>query len=503
MVASLIILCTICVGNAEPHGGSVEPVYARADHSCGPRCLLALIRMTDKGGSEYTSLEDIYDLIGKKVNAPTTLYEFKVAAKKLGFTAEGYKCTVDHLKRLNGYAILHVRKSDATAVDTFHFILLKEVQGDTAMIVDPDTLRVKHIFVVDLEKIWNGYALVLSPKRETPLFSARTRRLKLADLESNERFNEIRDFGIVDSGSLLEHSFPICNKTDGPMTLRIVGKSCSCVSAELERTELGLGHESSLKVCLHVDKPGWSTATVAVEIKPIGVVKRYVVKAYGKDSFQTMPVTGYIEVPTGGVVKYPVRITYYTDSNDAVTFDRMESSMDGLTVGRVQSERTPKGEHVVFNFDLTLCLDGGKSTNTVRRVQEEVRFVLTSCRGERSIPFKLIAAIGQAKFRLTPENVFVIASKSAKATQKKIKVQFLTEPTPTNVVVKSDNITLPIEIKPIRVSKNTYLINLSFSSQQKLQNISSGMNKGEIVIVPEGIQNPTSITLPISVFIRE
>lgn len=130
IVASLIILFMLFMGNAETHSGSVEPVYAQADHSCGPECLLALIRMTGKDVSKYTSIEDIYDLIGKKVNTPTTLYDIKAAATELGFTAKGYKCTVDHLKRLNGYAILHVRQSDAAVSDLFHFILLKEVLND-------------------------------------------------------------------------------------------------------------------------------------------------------------------------------------------------------------------------------------------------------------------------------------------------------------------------------------------------------------------------------------
>ena len=35
MVASLIILCMLCMGNAETHSRPVESVYVRADHSCG------------------------------------------------------------------------------------------------------------------------------------------------------------------------------------------------------------------------------------------------------------------------------------------------------------------------------------------------------------------------------------------------------------------------------------------------------------------------------------
>ena len=90
MVAKLIILCMLCIANAETHNRPIESKHFRADHSCGPRCLFALIRMTGKENSKHTSVEDIYNLIGKKVNTPTTLYDLKVAATELGFTAKGF-----------------------------------------------------------------------------------------------------------------------------------------------------------------------------------------------------------------------------------------------------------------------------------------------------------------------------------------------------------------------------------------------------------------------------
>ena len=143
MVAKLIILCMLCMGNVETHNSHIESKHFRADHSCGPRCLSALIRMTGKDSPKYRSIEDIYNLIGKKVNTPTTLYDLKVAATELGFTTKGYKCTVEHLTRINGYAIIPVRQSAEISTSSFHFILLKEIRGDTAMIIDPGTLQNK------------------------------------------------------------------------------------------------------------------------------------------------------------------------------------------------------------------------------------------------------------------------------------------------------------------------------------------------------------------------
>ena len=90
---------------------------------------------------------------------------------------------------------------------------------------------------------------------------------------------------------------------------------------------------------------------------------------------------------------------------------------------------------------------------------------------------------------------------STSSAQTKVKLEFLTEPTPINIDVKLDT-HMPLEITTARVSPDAYTIDIAVVPE-KLQGVSVGMNKGEVTIVPEGVPNPVTMTLPIGLFVRE
>jgi predicted double-glycine peptidase len=488
--------------NEETHSKRSEILFTNTEKSCGPSCLLAIIRITGMGSNKYNSVEDIYDLIGKKANTPTTLYDLKIAAKKLGFNAEGYACTVDNLTNINGYAILTVGHSKGTVTDPLHMILLREIRNDTAIIIDPNTLQDNYVTISKLKKAWNGYALIVSSKKDTPLFRTISNENKPVIQEKRKGPDEIKNFGNVDGGSLLEHSFPIRNETDNVITLRIVGKNCSCVSAELGQTKLPPNQESFIKLSLFVDEPGETIAAVAVDIQPVNVIKSYVIKAQGRDSFQTIPAIGYIEAPEGGVVEYPVTATYFTDLNDIVTLDRIDVNLPNLTIKNKKIEKILTKQYSVYNVNTTLFYDCSEPINSVLKVEGKLNLVLNTTRGKRFIPFKMSVKIGKEKYRLIPEKVFLMPSKSNDSIiQKNVKLEILTEQAPSNITVKTDD-SLPLEIKTTRESENTFLVSIS-PEKEKLQNISLGMHKSELVIIPEGLSEQNPIKMPISMFVRE
>lgn len=509
MMAISIIMCVLCVASAGVSNGIdqtdsmlLETVSTKSEPSCGPSCVLAIIRLTDKGSNKYTTVEDVYDLIGKSINTPTTLYDLKIAAKELGFNAEGYKCTVEHLIRINGYAILTIGQSKGTATDPLHMILLKEIRDNMAIIIDPNTLHDKYINVSELEKLWNGYVLMISPEKDVPLFRIPTNENKSVIQETIEDTDEIKNFGIVDGGSLLEHSFPIRNETDAPVTLRIVGKNCACVSAELGKAKLSPEQETFLKINLHISEPGESVATVAVEMLPAKLIKRYSVKAQGRDSFQTKPTIGYIEVPNAGGVEYPVTVMYFTDLNDIVTLDHVDVNFPNLEIKDIKIEKVLlREQYLGYYVNTKLFYDGDESTDTVSKVQGKLDFVLNTTRGKRFIPFKLTVKIGSPKYTLTPEKVFIITSKADNKIEKKIKLEFLSDQVPENITVNSDA-SVPYEVTTTREDEKSFMINLS-SGKERLQNIELGMHKSELVIVPEGVFEFPPIKLPVSMFVRE
>jgi hypothetical protein len=446
-------------------------------------------------------VKHIYQLIGKEPFTPTTLKDLKVAAEKLGFAAAGYKLTADQLKTINTYVVLPVGDTAGTPKDPLHFILLKEVKGDSATVVDTTNLEHIDIPFADLQRIWTGYALLLAPDRDVSLFHERTETTASLPKHEPEDFDGFKDFEAVDSGSMLEHTFTMRNETAQHCKLRIVSRSCSCVSPELGKAELRPNEGTSLKLALHVDKPGWSLATVAVALEPAGIIKRYLVKAYGKDSFHIAPQIGHVAAPDAGRIEYPVRITYYTDSNDLVSFDHMKSEIDGLVVGTVATENTKREQYVEYRFKVPVVYEAGEPADTVRTIQDQVQFVLNTQKGKRFIPFSLTIKVGSEKFRLTPEKVFIIASKSGRPVQKKAKLEFLIDEPPAHIAAKSDP-ALPIETKTTRVSKNSYMIEITLN-REKLRGLSAGMHKGQILIVPQGAASLAKIAIPISLFVRE
>ncbi|MHC4389180.1 MAG: hypothetical protein ACYSX1_11295, partial [Planctomycetota bacterium] len=98
--------------------------------------------------------------------------------------------------------------------------------------------------------------------------------------------------------------------------------------------------------------------------------------------------------------------------------------------------------------------------------------------------------------------VFIIASKSGPPVHKKAKLEFLIDEPPAEITLKSDP-ALPFETKTTRVSKNSYMIEITLDPE-KLQGLPAGMHKTEIAITAEGGGSDLGpIILPISLFVRE
>ena len=93
-----------------------------------------------KSGQPECGIKCIYEFIGKEPFSVTNLKDLKNAAEQLGFTAEGYKLTTRTLAKENGYAILPVGDASATAENPQHFILVKRLTKDFAIVVNTRTL---------------------------------------------------------------------------------------------------------------------------------------------------------------------------------------------------------------------------------------------------------------------------------------------------------------------------------------------------------------------------
>ena len=471
----------------------------RPDKACGPRCLWALMQIT-KAGQPDCGIKCIYELISKEPFAATNLRDLKDAAEQLGFSANGYKLTISKLAKTKGYAILPVGSASGTDEDPLHFILVKRIIKDYVIVINTKTLLSQALPVSDLNEYWNGYALVIKAgKGMEPLQKEPDDIEKLPRRVKTTKYDQIKGFGQVDSGSVVEHTFTIITEKDKDYEAKIVQKNCACLEAKLGKDIEG---RNTLTMELHVDQPAWQQAHAVVLLEPGGMIKRYAVQAYGTDTFEIWPQIAFIEAPNGGLVEYPIKIHYFTGSDDVVKFDHMESTLPNLRCGTVKLESTTKKGATTFTFNIPLILDAGKPLTGVESISGSVDFILDTGKGQRHIPLSITAEVGTESFRIIPEKVFLMAVKSSTSPiQTKVKLEFLTEPIPANIDVKLDK-HLPFELTTVCVSTNTYKIDITVVPE-KLRDASIGMNKGEVTIVPEGVPDPIAITLPISLFVRE
>lgn len=471
----------------------------RPDKACGPRCLWALMQITNAGEPEC-GIKCIYELIGKEAFTATSLKDLKDAAEQLGLSGHGYKLTIRKLARTRGYAILPVGTVAGTPEEPLHFILVKRIIKDYAITVNTKTLASQALPLVGLRDYWNGYALVITAgKGMKPLRKEPDNIKQLPKRVKTTRYDQIKDFGQVDNGSVVEHTFTIVTEKDKDYKAKIVQKNCACLEAKLGKDLKG---RNTLTMELHVDEPAWQDAHAVVLLEPGGIIKRYAMRAYGTDSFQILPHIAHVEAPEGGLIEYPVKINYFTGSDDVVEFNRMESALDNLKCGSVISRSSTKKGATTYSFEIQLLFDAGEPGEGVKSMGGGVDFVLDTAKGERHITMSLTAEVGVERFSLTPETVFLMGAKSNPSSMhKKVKLRFLTGPVPTNIVVKPDA-SLPLEIKTASVGTNTYTIDITVAPE-KLQYLSFGMNKGEISIVPEGVSEPTTLTLPVSLFVCE
>lgn len=501
MKAHLIILLALSPVSALGRAHYRQPLIEQSDYCCGPRCLSALSRIAAKTDQSYTTVDEVYRLIGKDVNTPTTLYDLKLAAHELGFRAQGYACKVDDLARMSGHAIIPVGPAEGTATDPLHFILVQGVQDREVLTIDPYTLRTRRATVAELKELWRGYALLVWQEGKSPWLREDGKGQTAPRARIEVPTGQVRDFGVVDSGSVLKHTFCIRNDTKLSMKLRIVSKSCSCVSAELRRMELVPEQETTLALSLHVNSPGMSTASVVLSKQPPGSVERYTVKAFGKDSFFTMPAVGYIDASDRGIVDYPVRIVYYTDVNDKVTFERMQTEIKELAVADVVSEITRKDGYMIVQFDATLRFDAGLARNDARRIDGSVRFLLATSKGQRCIPFEVTVVVGRPLFRVTPERVFMIAPLSGEVLHRMVQVEFLEEPYPTGIMIESSSAPF-VYAEGVQISPAKFMLTVS-TAKDPCERLSVGMNEGKLQLVTTGTTHDLlTIGIPVSVFVR-
>lgn len=143
------------------------------------------------------------------------------------------------------------------------------------------------------------------------------------------------DLGFVQIGTPIERRVTLANASSGPVTLRVVGTSCPCTIAQLDRTTLESGQSATLKLMTRVSEVGerqFFTGTIeAVAFSPDGTA-----------SPSQQLTVGIAYTPDVELVLLPRILTFFVVARAESTFDAVARRLDHdrLAIRRVG---TPEG----------------------------------------------------------------------------------------------------------------------------------------------------------------
>jgi predicted double-glycine peptidase len=467
------------------------------DRACGPRCLLALIKTTGVGRQDST-LKSIYGIIGKKPLAVTSLKDLWYAARQLGFRAQGYRLRLDVLRRKEGYAIVPLALTTREQKPFLHFVLVKQIGPDYVTIVDVRTMETRAIPSAEFEKVWNGYALVISSAdSRTPLPKPPDDIVAPERETSAGSYDATWDFGVAESGALLEHTFLLGPAGSGSDGAQILGKSCSCVEARLGRDTAG---NACVTIKLRVKQAAWQQADVKLKL-PGGAVKQYQVKAFGQAMFVVRPERGYVEIPHAGASTYPVEVSYYADANDFIEFRHMRSDIPNVRLGPVtrRSEALKNGA-VSHTFTLPLVCSLAAEPNKVVLTRKTIDFLFDTAQGQKQVPLEMTIKTGAERVKVFPQRLFLLVSASEESPCRHVRLEFVDQTPPDEVAgrVIGD---LPLAVVS-SLAGNTCTAQVRVD-RRALKNLPAGSRKGVIRFTPRAQGRPRpAIEVPVTMLLR-
>ena len=503
----LLILMSILLNplevSAQTAISEIDIPNIKADNACGPRCILALMRLTGEGDPKI-GIKGLYEILGKEARKPTSLLDVKKLAAQFGFQAVGARLTIEQLKNTDGYLIVPVKaNSDATGDydNPLHFILVREITEEHVMVVNGWSLECEAFDLEDFEHIWGGDALLISTRKrmeEPTSICKAVGSIHLRRESIEQACDDVWDFGEVDKGAILSHTFVI--QSNEGEKVSIVKKSCACLTPELGRDIEG---RPTVKLSFHVDSVAWQEAFVVVLTEPSGILRRYRLRAYGRNSYEVYPPVINLEAEKGEVVNVPVKLIYHAGRGELVDIIGLESSLESGGIGYeiLKDEYYEEDETVTWKCDLSVNFDFNKLVPTSNnRIDAKLHLLCSTDRNKQLIPIKISARIGKDDFRLSRSRLFFLTSRSLVSQENQtVRLYFTGDALSRDVLIQSRPEYLRCALTK---DQNEVLLNCQLSVGA-IQKIDYGLLRDEIVLVASEAGATTRITLPVSVFVKK
>lgn len=238
-------------GSGRRQDGRAEGTSFRSDRWCGPKALHTAFALL----GEPVRLDDLKKDI-RCGHSGTTFGALRSAAAKRGYRAVLRRCTWQEMQSSGTTAILWVKRNHFIAVDTRPRAGSSGLSGEeTVDVYDSDT-PVEGWTRAQMEAVWTGEALILSAP---PRKSKRPQRPRM-DWERC-----VVDGGFIARTDQREFRFAFHNSGGLPLTVKVLGASCSCAKAALTDTDVGTGQAAELAVTIDpTGKRGFFISEVAV-----------------------------------------------------------------------------------------------------------------------------------------------------------------------------------------------------------------------------------------------
>lgn len=477
LVATMLVCVATSAYPAQDVAKVVTIAQINLDKACGPRCISALMKLTQSGKPDAT-LEEIYALIGKKYQTATNMLELKRVLEKFGFHARGFKLEFDDLAHvnINDYMILPVGKATGTAEVSLHFILGVGVTKTHILVADTRLLRIYAITLEELANNWNGHVLIISAGKEMKFLPKKLPAETEGGNVGSTKYDEVKDFGRVQQDTL-RHTFIVHRASEGPCQTKIVRKNCACLNAKLGKDDQG---NHTLNVELKLDHPGPQEASVVVFVNPGKKILRYSVRAHREAVFTVTPIAAYMTISYGDKIsECEVSLDYYTNTSENASLTRVHTGIPGLTAGAAKTTCYSKGDDRFLRWKVPLRLEIDRKLGETKSITGTIEFVFQTKSGEQTVPMAITIDVDREACKVIPSRVFLMPKDGDDDAKAFLRFEF---PVDMKVSKVHYDATLDsLEFSCVAQEANVYNIKVMVT-KEKLAQMASGFVEGSINI---------------------
>ena len=242
------MLALLLLTAARPPYNLKEEPYFTHSLICGPYSLLFICKELGVD-ADYN---EIYKATGFRKGVGTSLLGIYNAALEKGMDVTPVKTDIEGLRHWGNLSIVFVMDN--------HFTVVTHCTEDSVTIRDyprgPKTLPIERF-----KRVWNGEALIFNmPEKQKE--NIHGRKTSYAGGPKVEFTSHLRDFGIIERGEVLRHTFTFTNTGTEPLIVR-ARSTCKCTASLLSNESTQPGESGEIKVEYNTkDKNGISNVKI-------------------------------------------------------------------------------------------------------------------------------------------------------------------------------------------------------------------------------------------------